>query len=78
MNGAVAASPSRAASGLATRRVNPDTRLVDVFVSLPESAGLLLEDFVSGRLNRRSAERGWSSPREAVLPAEDGFRPVHR
>jgi membrane fusion protein (multidrug efflux system) len=47
--------------------VNPNTRLVDVFVSLPSTADLLLDEPVSGKI-RISAIRGLIVPRSAVLP----------
>jgi membrane fusion protein (multidrug efflux system) len=55
-----------------TRRVNPDTRLVDVFVSLPPDARLLLDQYVRGQLTIAS-EHALVVPREAVLPEEDGY-----
>jgi membrane fusion protein, multidrug efflux system len=55
---------------LVTKRVNSDTRLVDVFVSLPENAPLMLDGFVQGSLTVASAQ-GLVVPRSAVLP-EDG------
>ena len=47
--------------------VNASTRLVDVFVSLPDKAGFLLGEFVSGRLTLSSVH-GMIVPRGAVLP----------
>lgn len=55
---------------LITQRVNPDTRLVDVFVALPPGAKLMLDGFVQGELTLRAAE-GLIVPREAALP-DDG------
>ena len=57
---------------LVTRRVNPDTRLVDVFVSLPPDAGLLLDQYVRGQLTIAS-ENALLVPREAVIPDEGGY-----
>jgi len=57
---------------LITKRVNPDTRLVDVFVSLPKDAGLILEGYVRGELVTASSE-GLIVPREAVLSKDDGY-----
>jgi membrane fusion protein (multidrug efflux system) len=57
---------------LVTRRVNPDTRLIDVFVSLPPDAGLLLDQYVRGQLTIAS-EHALVVPREAVIPEEGGY-----
>jgi len=57
---------------LITRRVNPDTRLVDVFVSLPPDAGLLLDQYVRGQLVIAS-EHTLVVPRAAVIPDEGGY-----
>lgn len=50
-----------------SRAVNPSTRLVDVFVTLPRSSKYLLGEYVQGRITVASAE-GFVVPREAVLP----------
>jgi RND family efflux transporter MFP subunit len=55
---------------LVTQRVNPDTRLVDVFVKLPADAGLVLEQYIRGELPAQ-AKQGFIVPRSAVLPEED-------
>ncbi len=47
--------------------VNASTRLVDVFVTLPEDAGFLLGEFVSGKITLASV-KGMIAPRTAVLP----------
>ena len=57
---------------LVTRRVNPDTRLVDVFVSLPPDAGLLLDQYMRGQLAIAS-EHALVVPREAVIAEEGGY-----
>jgi membrane fusion protein (multidrug efflux system) len=57
---------------LITRRVNPDTRLVDAFVSLPPDAGLLLDQYVRGQLAVAS-EHALVVPREAVFPEDGGY-----
>jgi membrane fusion protein, multidrug efflux system len=57
---------------LITRRVNPDTRLVDIFVTLPPASGLMLESYVRGELTTASAQ-GLIVPREAVLPDDEGL-----
>ena len=51
--------------------VNPGTRLVDVFVSLPSTADFLLGESVAGKIAVASA-RGLIVPRSAVLPAGEG------
>ena len=53
-----------------SRSVNPATRLVDVFVSLPASAQFMLGESISGQITIASA-LGLIVPRRAVLP-EDG------
>lgn len=53
------------------QRVDPMTRLVDVMVSPPPDARLMLEEFVTGELTRASAE-ALVVPRDAVLPNEEG------
>jgi RND family efflux transporter MFP subunit len=57
---------------LVTRRVNPDTRLVDAFVSLPPDVGLLLDQYVRGQLTI-AIEHALVVPREAVLPGDGGY-----
>ena len=57
---------------LVTQRVNPDTRLVDAFVSLPPDASLLLDQYVRGQL-AIAAEHSLVVPREAVLPEDGGY-----
>jgi membrane fusion protein, multidrug efflux system len=52
-------------------RVDPATRLIDVLVTLPADAHLVLETFVAGKLTRESAE-GLVVPRDAILSEEDG------
>src|SRR5881409_2522057 len=54
---------------LVTRRVDPATRLVDVYVALPEGTKLLLDGYVRGEIQR--TEKGaLVVPRSAVLPNE--------
>ncbi len=50
-----------------SRAVNPETRLVDVFVTLPGSARFLLGEYIMGRITAASS-RGMVVPRSAVLP----------
>ena len=54
-----------------SRAVNPSTRLVDVFVSLPRSAGFLLGEYIMGRIEKASSH-GMAVPRSAVLPGGGG------
>ncbi|HZL36555.1 MAG TPA: efflux RND transporter periplasmic adaptor subunit [Tepidisphaeraceae bacterium] len=54
------------------QRVDPSTRLVDVLVSLPKGANLMLDGFVAGEVTRTAAD-GLIVPREAVLPEGNGY-----
>jgi RND family efflux transporter MFP subunit len=56
---------------LLTRRIDPTTRLVDVYVALPPGTKLLLDGFVRGDFER-IAENALVVPRSAVLPEEEG------
>jgi membrane fusion protein, multidrug efflux system len=51
--------------------VNPNTRLVDVFVSLPSTANFLLGESVAGKIAVARA-RGLIVPHSAVLPVGQG------
>jgi membrane fusion protein (multidrug efflux system) len=57
--------------------VNPDTRLVDVFVTLPPTlpanTRFLLGEFIVGKINIASSS-GLIVPRSAVLPEGDHYR----
>jgi membrane fusion protein, multidrug efflux system len=55
-----------------SRSVNPSTRLVDVFVSVPFPATFLLGQYISGRIVVGSVE-GIVVPRNVVLPEEGNF-----
>jgi membrane fusion protein, multidrug efflux system len=57
---------------LISQKVNPDTRLVDLYVTLPQNHPFLLSDFITGRIMIRSV-KGLVVPREAVLPEEKGY-----
>lgn len=50
--------------------VNPATRLVDVFVTLPSTTGFLLGESITGKIPVTSSE-GLIVPRSAVLPEGD-------
>ncbi len=54
---------------LVTRRIDPTTRLVDVYVALPEGTKLLLDGYVRGEIQRTEKET-LVVPRSAVLPNE--------
>jgi membrane fusion protein, multidrug efflux system len=72
---AVHASAPRAIEGqirLITGQVDPTTRLVEVFVLLPQPSNLMLEEFVRGQLVKASTH-GLVVPREAVLPEEGHY-----
>lgn len=58
---------------LITRRVNPATRLVDVFVSLPPNSGLLLDSYMLAHVTVAS-DVGLLAPRSAVLPEGGGYQ----
>jgi RND family efflux transporter MFP subunit len=60
--------PISGAISLITQRVNPLTRLVDVFITPQPHSGLLLGQYVEGKLVIASAS-GLVVPRAAVLPA---------
>ncbi len=52
--------------------VNPTTRLVDVFVSLPAPADFLLDESILGKITIAEAH-GLIAPRSAVLPEGQGY-----
>src|SRR6266581_111170 len=54
---------------LVTRRIDPTTRLVDVYVTLPEGTKLLLDGYVRGEIQRTEKD-ALVVPRSAVLPNE--------
>ena len=54
---------------LVTRRIDPTTRLVDVYVALPEGTKLLLDGYVRGEIQRTEKD-AVVVPRSAVLPNE--------
>ncbi len=53
-----------------SRIINPSTRLLDVFVTVPPSSPLLLNEYVRGRI-RMKTEEGLVVPRSAVLREGD-------
>jgi membrane fusion protein, multidrug efflux system len=54
---------------LVTRRIDPTTRLVDVYVALPPGTKLLLDQYVRGEIQRTEKD-ALVVPRSAVLPNE--------
>jgi len=64
------AKPLEGRVRMVTRRVNPASRLVDVFVALPAEAKLLLETYVRGEAIVDSRQ-ALAVPRSAVLPEEE-------
>jgi RND family efflux transporter MFP subunit len=54
---------------LVTRRIDPTTRLVDVYVTLPGGTKLLLDQYVRGEIQRTEKDT-LVVPRSAVLPNE--------
>jgi multidrug efflux pump subunit AcrA (membrane-fusion protein) len=64
------AKPAEGKIRLVSARVNPTSRLVEVYVALPADAGLLLESNVFGRVVLDPHE-ALVVPRAAVLPFED-------
>ncbi len=55
-----------------SRSINPQTHLVDVFISVPSPSAFLLGQYVSGRMVVGSV-KGIVAPRNAVLPAEGSY-----
>ncbi len=56
---------------LLTRRVNPQTRLIDVFVTLPQTSKFLLDGYIRSEIHSGTHE-GLLVPRNAVLFRENG------
>jgi membrane fusion protein, multidrug efflux system len=57
---------------MVAQRINPDTRLTDVFVALPPDAAMPLDAYVRGELTIAGAD-GLVVPRSAVLPGDEGY-----
>ncbi|UKL13702.1 efflux RND transporter periplasmic adaptor subunit [Dissulfurimicrobium hydrothermale] len=55
-----------------SKMVNPSTRLLDVFVSLPSSLGVMLNEYVRGEI-RLFSRKGLLVPRDAVIPEDKAF-----
>ncbi len=58
---------------LVTRRINPATRLVDVYVSLPPDSGLMLDGYLRASIARESKD-ALVVPRSSVLPKDDAWQ----
>jgi RND family efflux transporter MFP subunit len=58
---------------LITRRINPATRLVDIYVTLPPASGLLLDGYLRAGIARASAD-ALVAPRSAVLPKDGAWQ----
>ncbi len=55
-----------------SRRIDPDSRLAEVLISIPQNAALPLDAYVRGELMIAGAG-GLVVPRSAVLPDDEGF-----
>ncbi|MBA3831484.1 MAG: efflux RND transporter periplasmic adaptor subunit [Chthoniobacterales bacterium] len=66
------AQPVQGKVRLLTQRVDPDTRMVDVYVTLPNDKGLLLDSYFRAELKTQAHET-FVVPRSAVLPEGDGY-----
>jgi RND family efflux transporter MFP subunit len=54
-----------------SQRLNPDSRLVDVFVTPDSESGLLMDDFVRGEIEKTDPQ-SLLAPRDAVFPDDTG------
>jgi membrane fusion protein, multidrug efflux system len=57
---------------MVSQQVDPDTRMIDVFVTLPPDASLPMGDYLSGELSVAGAD-GLVVPVSAVLPDDEGY-----
>jgi len=64
--------PVRGKVRLVTHRADTETRLVDVYVSLPPGSGLLLDSYVKGTFDQ-VAKAALVAPTAAVESDEDGY-----
>jgi membrane fusion protein (multidrug efflux system) len=64
--------PIPATIGLITKQVNPQTRMVDVFVVPQAGDRLLLNEYIEGRIIVKS-DQGFVVPISAVLPEEQTY-----
>jgi len=58
---------------LVTQKIDPSTRLVDVYVTMPGGSGLFLGGYVKVMIELSHAD-ALVAPRSAVLPGEDGWQ----
>lgn len=58
---------------LVTLRINPTSRLVDVYVTFPADSGLLLDGYLRAEV-RRASGNALIVPRSAVLPKGDAWQ----
>ena len=58
---------------LVTLRIDPTSRLVDVYVTLPADTGLLLDGYLRAEIRRESANT-LVVPRSSLLPKDDGWQ----
>jgi membrane fusion protein, multidrug efflux system len=65
-------NPVKGTVRLVTQRINPATRLVDVYVALPPSSGLLLDGYVRAEIEK-SVKDALTVPRSAILPEEGAY-----
>lgn len=61
---------------LVSRRMNPDSRMIDVFLSLPPGSGLILDQAISGEIMRQ-ANDALLVPRDAAVPTDEGGYAVY-
>jgi membrane fusion protein, multidrug efflux system len=64
--------PVKGTVRLVTQRINPAARLVDVYVALPPSSGLLLDGYVRAEIDK-SVKDALVVPRSALLPDEGSY-----
>jgi membrane fusion protein, multidrug efflux system len=57
---------------MVSQQVDPDTRMIDVFVTLPSDAALPMGDYLSGELSVAGADT-LVVPVSAVLPDDEGY-----
>jgi membrane fusion protein, multidrug efflux system len=57
---------------MVSRRIDPDTRMVDVMVALPANSSLPLDDYLRGEFSIPGSD-GLIVPATAVLPGDEGY-----
>ncbi|HEY7086754.1 MAG TPA: efflux RND transporter periplasmic adaptor subunit [Tepidisphaeraceae bacterium] len=58
---------------LVSHKVNAESRLVDVFLSIPPDSPLLIDQYVRADLTTTQSKEALIVPRSAALPREEGF-----